>query len=441
MSERRVLLRQLSLSVIFVGCLLGAALVAPQHLPAAAAPVLHAAPQPPPPGAPQAPAVTSPEVRADRRMTFRVYAPSAQKVELRSPGDIPGIGGRGVAPPQLTKNGDGVWETTVGPVPAGAYRYVFGVDGVTVVDSRNPLTSQTNTTVYSLAVVPGSDLFDTKNVPHGAVASIHYNSTALGGIRRAHVYTPPGYETSRDRYPVLYLLHGAGDVDDSWTSVGRAGFILDNLIAGGKAAPMVVVMPAGHVNGAGAALGGTVPAAAAQGMPGIGNGPDPFANDFVTDLMPYVEKNYRVLTERQNRAIAGLSMGGNQTLNIAFAHPQKFAYIGVFSSGIIDGGRRGAPGAVDPSAPVGEAWEKQNAAALDNAANKRGLRVFWFSTGKEDFLLTTTRGTVDLFKRHGFTPVFLESEGAHTWLNWRDYLVKFAPQLFQPENRQPSTRQ
>jgi enterochelin esterase-like enzyme len=310
-----------------------------------------------------------------------------------------------------------------------------------VADSRNPMTSQTNTTIYSLAVVPGSDVFDTRNVPHGAVASIHYNSTALGGIRRAHVYTPPGYETSRDRYPVFYLLHGAGDVDDSWTSVGRAGFILDNLIAANKAVPMIVVMPAGHVNGAGAALGGSVPAAAVQGMPGIGSGPDPFANDFLTDLMPYVEKNYRVLTDRQSRAIAGLSMGGNQTLNIAIPHLQKFAYIGVFSSGIIDGGRRGAPGAADATAPVGEAWEKQNAAALDNAANKRGLRVMWFSTGKEDFLISTTRGTVDLLKRHGFNPVFIESEGAHTWLNWRDYLTKFAPQLFQPESRQPSTRQ
>jgi len=442
MNERRFLLKSFSLGGLFVGCLLVSAFVTPQQPLLFAAPVLQApAAQPPAPGAPQAPTVTSPEVRSDRRVTFRVFAPTAQKVELRSPGDIPGVGGRGVAPPQLTKNGDGVWETTLGPVPAGAYRYVFTVDGVTVVDSRNPMTSQTNTTVYSLAVVPGSDLFDTKNLPHGAVASVHYNSTALGGVRRAHVYTPPGYETSRDRYPVFYLLHGAGDVDDSWTSVGRAGFILDNLIAANKAVPMIVVMPAGHVNGAGAALGGTVPAAAAQGMPGIGNGPDPFASDFLTDLLPYIEKNYRVLTDRQNRAIAGLSMGGNQTLNIAIPNLQKFAYIGVFSSGIIEGGRRGAPGATEAAAPVGAAWEKQNAAALDNAATKRGLRLFWFSTGKEDFLISTTKGTVDLFKRHGFNPVFIESEGAHTWLNWRDYLSKFAPQLFQPENRQPSTRQ
>ncbi len=388
--------------------------------------------------APQGPVVNSPEVHPDRRVTFRVFAPEAQKVELRSPGDIPGVGGRGVAPPQLTKNAEGVWEGTFGPVPAGAYRYVFVVNGVTTIDSRNPNSSQTNTTVYSLAVVPGSEAFDTKNVPHGAVASVHYYSTALGGTRRMHVYTPPGYENGRDRYPVLYLLHGAGDVDDSWTSVGRAGFILDNLIAANKAKPMIVVMPAGHVNGAGAALGGQVPAAAQQGMPGIGSGPDPFINDFQTDLLPYVEKNYRVLTDRPNRAIAGLSMGGNQTLNIAIPRLEKFAYIGVFSSGIISGAR-GTPPA--ENAPFGEAWEKQNLAALDNAAAKRGLNLLWFSTGKDDGLIPTTRNTVELLKKHGFKPVYIESEGAHTWLNWRDYLAAFAPQLFQAQrsstNSQP----
>ena len=339
----------------------------------------------------------------------------------------------------MTKNADGIWEATFGPLPAGAYRYVFVVDGLTVVDARNPATSQTNTTVYSLAVVPGSDLFDTKNVPHGAVAAVHYNSTALGGIRRMHIYTPPGYETSRDRYPVLYLLHGAGDVDDSWTSVGRAGFILDNLIAASSAKPMIVVMPAGHVNGAGAALGGSVPFAAAEGIPGIGSGPDPFANDFLTDLMPYVEKNYRVLTDRQSRAIAGLSMGGNQTLNIAIPHLDKFAYIGVFSSGIISAGRGAPPSADSTSAPFAEAWERQHLAALDNAANKRGLNLLWFGTGKEDFLIATTRSTVELLKKHGFKPVFVESEGAHTWLNWRDYLSTFAPQLFQPQRSSTSS--
>ena len=390
---------------------------------------------------PQGPAVVSPDVQSDRRVTFRILAPNAQKVELRTPGDIPGIGGRGGTPLQFTKNGDGIWEATTAVIPAGAYRYTFVVDGVTVADSRNPVTSQTNTTIYSLAVVPGSDVYDTTNVPHGAVASVHYNSTALGGIRRMHVYTPPGYEAGGQKYPVFYLLHGAGDVDDSWSSVGRAGFILDNLIASGKAKPMIVVMPAGHVNGAGRALGAPAPATTAPNIPVPGQ-PDSFTQDFVNDLMPYVEKHYRVLTDRQNRAIAGLSMGGSQTLNIAIPRLEKFAYIGVFSSGILGGGGRGAArgappadaaASTTPPPPFGEAWEKANLAALDNAATKRGLRLFWFGTGKDDGLIATTRNTVELFKKHGFTPVFLETDGAHTLLVWRDYLSQFAPQLFQAQ--------
>jgi len=381
---------------------------------------------------PQGPTVVSPDVQSDRRVTFRILAPNAQKVELRTPGDIPGIGGRGGSPLTFTKNGEGVWEATTSPIPAGAYRYSFAVDGVTVADSRNTMTSQTNSTVYSLAVVPGSDLFDTKNVPHGAVASVYYDSKALDGIRRMHVYTPPGYEAGSTKYPVFYLLHGAGDVDDSWTSVGRAGFILDNLIAAGKAKPMIVVMPAGHVNGAGAALNGPAVNGAVIAQPGQ---PDPFVNDFVNDLMPYVEKNYRVLTTRENRAIAGLSMGGYQTLNIAVPHLDKFAYVGVFSSGVFSNmgrGGRGAAAPVEPQPPFGQEWEKANLTALDNAALKKGLRLFWFSTGKEDGLITTSRNTVDLLKKHGFNAEFHESGGAHTWLNWRDYLTQFAPQLFQP---------
>jgi len=354
------------------------------------------------------PAITSPEVRPDRRVTFRVAAPDATKVELRTPGDIPGSLERGVPMP-LTKNAQGVWEVTVGPLPAGAYRYAFAVDGLTVVDSRNPATSPTNLTVYSLVVVPGSEFFDTRAVPHGAVASVHYPSTTLGGVRRMHVYTPPGYEAGRDRYPVLYLLHGTGDADQSWSTVGRAGFILDNLVASHSAKPMLVVMPAGHVNGAGAALGAPASGAASQD-------PDPFLGDFVTDLMPYVEKHYRVMTDRPNRAIAGLSMGGGQALNIALPHLDRFAYLGVFSSGV--------------PANVADAWERQHLAELDDAAAKRGLKLLWFGTGKDDFVMDTTRTTLALMKKHGFSPVFVESEGGHNWMNWRDYLSLFAPQLF-----------
>ena len=198
----------------------------------------------------------------------------------------------------MTKGTNGVWEVTLGPIDPGAYRYNFNVDGVSVIDPRNPATSESNNNVWSLVCVPGSDFMDTRDVPHGAVASLTYYSKTLQKFRRMHVYTPPGYERGGGKFPVFYLLHGAGDSDDAWTSVGRAGFILDNLIADGKAKPMIVVMPAGHTRAFGFGGGGPRPPT------------DEFVQDFLNDIMPCVEKNYRVYTDRAHRAIAGLSMGG-----------------------------------------------------------------------------------------------------------------------------------
>jgi enterochelin esterase-like enzyme len=371
-----------------------------------------------------APAFRSPEVTSDRRVVFRIFAPKADEVRLAGT-DIP-RNTQGIA---MTKTDNGVWEVTIGPLEPGAYRYNFNVSGVSVIDPRSPAISQSNNNVWSLVHVPGAAFMDTSEVPHGAVAAVTYYSTALQKFRRMHVYTPPGYELGTGKFPVFYLLHGAGDADDSWTSVGRAGFILDNLMAAKKATPMIVVMPAGHTTqttgGRGAA-------------PGVA--PDEFEQDFVKDIMPYVEKSYRVLAGRPYRAIAGLSMGGNQTLNIAIPHLDQFTYVGVFSSGLIGtfGGGRGrgpaaAPGAAAaPPAPAAPdpAWEQQHLAALDNTTAKKGLKLFWFATGSEDALMPTTKGTVELFKKHGFSPTFKESAGGHTWANWRDYLNEFAPQLF-----------
>jgi enterochelin esterase-like enzyme len=371
--------------------------------------------------------VTSPEVKADRSITFRILAPQAEKVRL-SAGDIPGMN----AGKDMTKGENGVWEVTVGPIDAGAYRYNFNVNGVTVIDPRNPSISESNNNVWSLVNVPGSENFDTKNVPHGAVSAVTYYSTALGKFRRMHVYTPPGYESGKGKYPIFYLLHGAGDSDEAWTSVGRAGFILDNLIAAGKAKPMVMVMPAGHTSQnfrmappVPTAPGGTPPAPPA----------DEFVKEFTTDIMPYAEKNYRVFVDRNNRAIAGLSMGGSQTLNIAMPNLEKFAYVGVYSSGLLSGFTRApqgqpAPTGLPPISPAGEAWIKQNQAKLEDANLKKGLKLFWFATGKEDFLLGTTKATIDLFKKQGFNPTYQETAGGHTWVNWRNYLTEFAPQLF-----------
>jgi enterochelin esterase family protein len=367
----------------------------------------------PPSDSPPSPRVVSPEVSADRKITFRILAPRAVEVQL-SGSDLPGTG-RGAA---MTKSAEGVWELTIGPIDPGAYRYNFNLDGVPVQDPRSASISESNGNVWSLVYVPGADFMDTREVPHGAVAEVTYHSSALQRFRRMHVYTPPGYESGKGQYPIFYLLHGAFDCDDSWTSVGRAGFILDNLIAAGKARPMVVVMPAGH----------TGPFSFGRRRDAPRPPVDEFTKDFLNDIMPYVEKNYRVFTDREHRALAGLSMGGSQTLNVAISNLDRFAYIGVFSSGVF-GIARGRGG--DAGADARPTWEEQHREALDNAELKKGLKLVWFATGKEDFLIETSRRTVDMLKKHGFDVVYNETPGAHTWTNWRNYLNEFAPRLFQ----------
>src|SRR5713226_6510582 len=247
--------------------------------------------QPPRGRGPQGPQVVSPEVSADRRVTFRILAPKAEAVRLNGT-DMPGNDQSAA----MAKGTNGVWEVTLGPIEPGAYRYNFNVDGVSVIDPRNPATSESNNNVWSLVCVPGSGFMDTKDVPHGAVSAVTYYSKALGKFRRMHVYTPPGYESGKGKYPIFYLLHGAGDCDEAWTSIGRAGFILDNLIAAKKAKPMLVVMPAGHTR---SDFGFGARGASGSGQPPV----DEFGQDFLTDIMPYAEKHYRVRSGRENRAI------------------------------------------------------------------------------------------------------------------------------------------
>jgi enterochelin esterase family protein len=351
------------------------------------------------------PQVNSPEVQADRKVTFRILAPKAEAVGLIS-SDIPNDSPDPGKPRALTKGENGVWELTIGPVDPGTYRYSFGVDGVATVDPRNPAVSESNSNVWSVVHVPGADFMDTTDVPHGAVSVVYYRSTALGRTRRMHVYTPPGYERGQEKYPVFYLLHGASDSDDSWTSVGRANFILDNLIAAGKAKPMIVAMPAGHTGPF--SFGAPAPGG---GRSGLGNGG--FEDDFVKDIRPYIEAKYRVLTGTNDRAIAGLSMGGAQTLTIALANIKDYGYVGVFSSGIL-------------FRDMGE-WEKEMEGKLKD---RDGLKLLWFATGSQDFLIRQSRQSVETLKKLGLNPVFKETTGAHTWINWQKYLNEFAPQLF-----------
>ena len=340
--------------------------------------------------------LTSPVIAADGRVTFQLYAPKATHVVLRSEGPAP------FASQPLVKGDSGVWRLTT-QVPADLYIYWYDVDGVAVADPRNNRPRVNMTTVRSLLEVPGSaaEFFAERPVPHGQVAAVHYLSKSLGVPRRMHVYTPADYATSNQRYPVLYLLHGGGDNDLSWLMAGRANFILDNLIAAGKAKPMIVVMPAGH----------TPPA------PGGAQVPDAFARDLLGDVMPYVERNYRTLPEGDQRAIAGLSMGGQQTLNVGLTNLDRFSYLGVFSSGWF--GENGAA-----------TFARNNQALLSDQKLNDRIRLFWIATGKDDFVMPSTKATLALLDQHKIRYDYKETEGGHTWPNWRAYLNEFAPLLF-----------
>jgi enterochelin esterase-like enzyme len=292
------------------------------------------APQPPNSPAIQMPAPTpndtlkSIEVMPDRRVRFRLWAPNATDVKLHTegpeatPGITPQEANKNQGGVTMAKGDQGIWEAVIGPIVPGTYRYTFTVDGVSATDPRNPLTSQSLTHSSSLYEVPGADFMEYKaGIPHGAISTVYYDSSATGGQRRMHVYTPPGYESGTARLPVLYLLHGGGDSDDSWSTVGRAGAILDNLIAADKAVAMILVMPAGHIS------------TEFRLTPGVHMGHDAFNDDLTKVVLPFVDSHYRTVPDRNHRAIAGLSMGGLQALSIALDDSADFAYVGIFSSG------------------------------------------------------------------------------------------------------------
>ena len=363
----------------------------------AAALAARAGPQNPP----RTPADTlkSPVIAANGRVTFQLYAPRADAVSLRTEGPAP------FANQPMQRNAQGVWTLVTDSLPPDLYIYWFDVDSMSVADPANPRPRINMRTVRTLLDVPGpaAAFFADQPVPHGALAEVWYQSASLGVRRRMHVYTPPGYGAGTTRFPVLYLLHGAGDFDDSWTTVGRANFILDNLIAARKAKPMIIVMPAGHTP----RPGGLFSAANA----------DPFVGDFLGDVIPYVERNYRVLPGRASRAIAGLSMGGWQTLNIGLTNLDKFSQLGVFSSGLLRDGEVGT-------------FEQNNAAMLRDPKTNGRIGLLWIAIGKDDFLMSRNKATLALFDRYGIRYAYKETEGGHTWPNWRAYLSEFAPLLF-----------
>jgi enterochelin esterase-like enzyme len=383
-----------------------------------------AGPQAPAPGPPaRAPAafprrqptpndsLKSTEVASDHKVTFRIYAPKAGDVAIS--GDF-GAGGK------LTKDERGVWSITVGPLTPDFYSYSFTIDGVRTIDPKNPMIKQGISSLDSMFLVPGTeaDFESTKDVPHGEVRTAWYLSGTLDSLRRMHVYTPPGYEGGTEKYPVLYLLHGGGDEDSGWSTIGRAGFIIDNLLAEKKAVPMIVVMPNGSL---------PPPANMPRFTPGTPPSPElraametlqsRFTNELLKEIVPFAEKHYRVLTGPENRAIAGLSMGGGQTTRVATTKPDEFAYVAVWSAGLFGG----SP----------EDFEKRNESFFKAAdqVNKR-VKLFSISVGDQDFTYNGSKALAELLEKHGIKHELHVSGGGHTWINWRHYLNELAPRLF-----------
>jgi len=355
------------------------------------------------------------EVRSDRTVTFRLGAPEASTVQVS--GDF----GAAAA---MTKDQDGMWTATIGPLRPAIYNYTFTVNGVRVLDPANPWTGTADRTPGSSLFEVKADspaLYDPQPVPHGSLHVHYYNSKKFGGaLRMLYVYTPPGYETSSVRYPSLYLMHGAGGNESSWVIQGRANIILDNLIAQGTAKPMIVVMPYGRPN-------------ESTTLNPFASDPDPlpsdpaaalsrafflgaavFPNDAVEDVVPYIDKNYRTASGADNRAIAGMSMGGNQTLAIGLNNLDAFHYLGAFSAVIFN-----------------PTIEKDYALAFaDVAATNKKLKVFYVYCGDADMLFASNKSFHELLDQKKIKHTFVESKEGHVWRNWRDYLVDFAPRLF-----------
>lgn len=406
------------LSAICGGAFMGAALLAQTPTPTPATPAAPGQAQGRAAGPGRGgPAVVSPDVLTDGRVTFRVLAPQATTVTVT--GDVNGGlvaaegpapaapgGGRGAASPAVTmvKGENGVWTgTTVRAMKPGAWRYNFNVDGVTTVDSRNVRSSPNQTTMQSLLVVPG-DFSETRDVPHGNVASVRYVAKSLGNARREmFVYTPPGYEKGTATYPVLYLIHGGGDTAASWPTVGRAGDIMDNLIAEKRAVPMIVVMPSGWTPS-----GGQVMTSDAT--------KDPFNGEMITDIIPHIQSTYRTMTTPESRALSGLSMGGIQTLNVGLHNLGTFRYLAVMSSGWTTDADR-------------DAFYAREAAKIPTYDTQ--LKLFWWGWGETDIARANGLMVIDKFKSLGVKNMqTLETPGGHEWANWRLYLREIAPKLF-----------
>ncbi len=356
--------------------------------------------------------IESPSVAEDGRVTFRLKAPEAKSVTVS--GDF----GDDTA---LTKGDDGVWSVTVGPLPPEMYVYFFVMDGVRLIDPSNPRVKigYVTSTTTSLLTVPAKEpaFYDVQDVPHGEIRNILYKSKSNGGvIRQLTVYVPPGYDDHPNkRYPVLYLLHGYANDQQSWHRYGRANDILDNLLARGKIRPFLVVMPLGyggaHVNGDDTGI----PAANAGAF---GGDMALYERDILEDIIPMIDKKYRTIADREHRAIAGFSMGGGQAARFGLGNLDRFSYVGVMSAGI-------GPGATGKDSKL-----IAKLAAEPEKINKE-TKLIWIACGRQDTAMKGAKALSDALTEAGIKHVFVQSEGAHHWRVWRHYLHDLAPLLFE----------
>jgi enterochelin esterase-like enzyme len=357
--------------------------------------------------------VKSPEVLPDNSVVFRLFAPDAKTAKVT--GTFMDL----TSSIEMVKSDSGIFEAKSAPLPSDMYVYVYIVDGVRMLDPGNNIVVRDGSYIESRLMIPGekADLYDIKDIPHGVVSTVWYQSPTIGMSRRMVIYTPPGYNKSKESYPVLYLLHGGGGDEEGWISRGRANYILDNLIAAGKAKPMIIVMTNGIPANAAAPgdrplntilkkVDTSTPAAMTTGK---------FEESLIKDAIPFIESNYRVKADPDHRAIAGLSMGGYHTQKITNANPGKFKYIGVMSMGLYS---------------MFGAYDKEQHISQLKSLNATNPKLYYIGCGKTDFLYSSVTELRALYDEIGFRYTYRESEGGHSWNNWRLYLSEFAPQLF-----------
>jgi enterochelin esterase family protein len=345
-----------------------------------------------------------PRILPDNRVTFQVRAPDAAKAQINL--------GRMY---DMQKGDSGVWTVTTAPQDPGFHYYSLVIDGVSVSDPASSSFYGTGRDSSAIEIPEaGVDFYTVKDVPHGDLRSKRYFSKVTSSWRRLYVYTPPGYDKDTDKkYPVLYIQHGGGEDETGWATQGKTDVILDNLIAAGKARPMLVVIANGNLPSPGGARGGGYSSAAMAG----------FANELIQNIVPFVESNFRALTNAENRALSGLSMGGGQAFYVGLGNKDKFGSIGVFSTGLFGG---------IAAASAFNAEEQMPGLLSNSKAFNDSLKVFYISVGEQDPRIEPTKKAVADFKAHGLNVQFASFPGGHEWQVWRKSLHDFAQRIFKP---------